>query len=135
MPTESLYTMYESFEMYFPILAERVISYHSNERHELIVKMDDGTSAVYDYVDKELRFLPSNPNNMTKMEFSKEFGFRLRKKLKRVGITQSELCDIVGISQPQLSEYINGKKVPSFYIIDKIAKALNCSVEEFRYTE
>ena len=127
--------MYESFELYFPILAERVISYNSNEHHELIVKMNDGTSAVYNYVNKELRFLPIDPNNMSKTEFLNEFGFRLRKKLKCAGITQSELCDIVGIPQPQLSNYINGKTVPSFYNVDKIAKALNCSVEEFRYTE
>lgn len=135
MPTESAYDMYESFKLYFPRLAEKAVSYHPNGHYELILKMDDGINISYNYLEKGFRVLPNDPNNMTKTEFSNEFGFRLRKKLERVGITQSELCDIVGISQPQLSEYINGKKVPSFYIIDKIAKALNCSVEEFRYTE
>jgi transcriptional regulator with XRE-family HTH domain len=51
----------------------------------------------------------------------------------RKGVTQSDLSFATGIAQPTLSGYINGKHEPGLYAIDKIAKALGCSVDEFRY--
>jgi transcriptional regulator with XRE-family HTH domain len=49
------------------------------------------------------------------------------------GISQCELSERTGITQPSISDYMNGKKLPSFYTVDKIAKALGCSVDAFRY--
>ena len=49
------------------------------------------------------------------------------------GITQSELSNCTDIPQYLISDYIRGKRTPSFYNVDKIAKALDCSVDELRY--
>jgi transcriptional regulator with XRE-family HTH domain len=50
------------------------------------------------------------------------------------GVNQQYLSDATGITAVTLSNYMRGKVTPNFYNVDKIAKALDCSIEEFRYT-
>ena len=49
------------------------------------------------------------------------------------GLTQSDLSDLTGLSQPQLSRYINGKTLPSAFVVEKLAKALKCNVDDFYF--
>ena len=67
--------------------------------------------------------------------YKKEFGRRLIRIIKRKGFTQKELSELTGISERTLTRYICGKSIPSLLHIDKIARALNCSVDEFRFFE
>jgi transcriptional regulator with XRE-family HTH domain len=70
---------------------------------------------------------------MTEETYRKEFGIRLRRLLRMKGMTQSDLADAIGITNAGLSGYINGKHTPSFYMVNKIARVLKCSVDELRY--
>ena len=72
------------------------------------------------------------PQNLTKDEFQKEFGINLYNQMWNKGYTEERLAQEIGTSQVMVSRYISGKVVPSFYIVDKIAKVLDCSVDEFR---
>lgn len=70
---------------------------------------------------------------LTKNEFKAIFGKKLSMIMKAKGLTEAELAERTGLTQPQLSDYISGKRIPSYYIIDRIARALDCSTDEFRY--
>ncbi len=47
-------------------------------------------------------------------------------------LTQKELGEKIGISQQQIAQYENGKRLPKIETINKIANALQCSVYELR---
>ena len=95
--------------------------------------MENGESYLYNDSTNVLTRLPNDRNNMTEEECSKEFGRRLRRIMLIKGVSQLELSELTEISRVLLSRYMNGKSNPGFYNIDKIARALDCSVDEFRY--
>jgi len=54
----------------------------------------------------------------------------LRDILKERGLTLKAFSDISGISQPNLSNYINGNISPTLDTLDKIAKSLDLEVQD-----
>lgn len=126
--------LFENFKMYYPSLAKKTVRYEEVGSFELLAELDDGDILSYDDLYNSYRLLPKDSSNLTEEECLREFGIRLRKLMIRKGVSQEELSDRTGITQAMLSRYITGKASPSFYRIDKIAKALGCSIDEFRYT-
>jgi transcriptional regulator with XRE-family HTH domain len=49
----------------------------------------------------------------------------VRKELK---MTQQQLADKLGIDRSLLSFYENGRAIPNYSMIERMAKALNCTV-------
>ena len=123
----------DSFECYFPYVAENVQEYKENGLFELIVRLKDGSVYSYDDMEHTIRKLPLDSDAMTEQECRKEFGVRLRKVMELKGVTQLELSEKTGINKVTISRYITGRMSPSFYAVDKIAKALNCTIEDLRY--
>ena len=122
----------ENFKLYFPVTAAKAVKYEEGIYEELVVILSDGTNVIYDDVEKTIMTIPQD-RNLTESEFIREFSRRLRKFMWRNGFTQTELSEITGISQSQISLYVSGKMMPSFYKADVLAKALDCSVDELRY--
>lgn len=122
-----------NFKNQFPCFADRAVEYREKGPFELVVKLDDGH--VISYYDNEqgIRRLPSDDSRLTEEECREEFGIRLYRLMYDKGVTQSELSEMTGITQSNISNYITGRKTPSFYTVDKIARALDCSIEELRY--
>jgi DNA-binding Xre family transcriptional regulator len=127
--------IFEEMRLHFPTLANRVVSITGCGLDGICVKMDDGTVVFYDAMDKSIRRLPENGNDMSELECRQEFALRLRRIMLQKNISQKELSETCKITPPQLSGYLTGKHTPSFYIVDKIAKALGCSVDELRYID
>lgn len=125
--------MIHNFRQMFPSLANQMLGYIEVNDFEMLIKLEDGTKIIYDDFNKSYRNVPDDSHDMTEAECRKEFGIRLRKMLERKGMSQFELSERTGISAPDICHYVNGKSCPSFYRIDKIAKALGCSVDDFRY--
>lgn len=125
--------VYQNFTLYFKYLADKVVDVVIIDDWTLHVKLDDGTAVLYDDMLHTIRNLPLNSDVMTEQECRLEFGYRLRMMLLHRGMSHSELCRRTGITNPQLSNYIRGKTTPTFYIVDKIAKVLGCSIDEFTY--
>ena len=125
--------IYDNLNFYFPFIVREAVEYIENGSFELIVKLTDGSFILYNDLERTIRKLPKDCKHMTEQECRKEFGIRLKNIMFQKSITQNELSEITGIQQYLISNYINGKTTPSFYNVDKIAKALNCSIEEFRY--
>lgn len=55
---------------------------------------------------------------------------RLRDILKERGLTLKAFSEMSGISQPNLSNYINGNISPTLDTLEKIAKALNVEIQD-----
>lgn len=55
---------------------------------------------------------------------------RLRNILKERGLTLKAFADLSGISQSNLSNYINGNISPTLETLDKIAKSLDLEVQD-----
>ncbi len=58
-------------------------------------------------------------------------GSNIRKYRKQAGLSGAQLGDIIGISQSNLARYENGGvKIISQSMLEKIASALSCTVED-----
>lgn len=126
--------MIRNFELYFPTLAEDVTEYfYDHTLGELIFILRDGVTWCYEDTDNSIHRLPNSCNDMTDDEYKSEFGRRLKKLMFRKHITQKELTERTGITQCMISRYINGRSIPTFINVDKIARALDCSVDDLRY--
>lgn len=125
--------IYKNFETYFPGFAKDVVEHYYKGGFELIVRLRDGDMYTYDNLEHTIRRLPRDYRNLSEDECRKEFAIRLCRRMFIAGVSQLELAEITGISRQSLSSYMCGKSIPSFHKVDAIAKALNCSVDEFRY--
>ena len=125
--------LYKNLSDHFPFIARDTVEWEEIGPFELMVRLNDGTVIIYDDSNRTFRTLPPNSDELTEEECRREFGIRLHKMLKRKNITQNELSERTGLSTNSISKYINGRKTPTFYNADKIAKALDCSIDEFRY--
>ena len=125
--------LYENLSDYFPFVARDAIEYKEIGPFELMIRLNDGSVVMYDDSLRSIRNLPSRSDELTEEQCRREFGIRLHKLLKRKNITQNELSERTGISINCISKYITGRRTPSFYSVDKIAKALDCSADIFRY--
>lgn len=128
--------VFKEMTYYHPYIADRIEKYSFNvSLGELTLKLDDGSTMLYDFFHQSMRRLPSDSTKMTEEECKREFGLKLQKMLHSRGMSQAELSEKTGISQPVISNYVRGKVSPSFYATDKIAKALKCSVDDLRYVD
>lgn len=68
---------------------------------------------------------------MTEQKWREEFGKRLlRLKYQAGKMSGRKLAEVSGISDDAISRYINGTRTPSAYNLVRLAKALNCSLDE-----
>ena len=122
-----------NFKLHFPLDANHVVYYEPIGYGCLEIKLDTDEVLIYEDPYHSVRRLPCDSDEMTEDQFRMEFGRRLRRIMEHKGVTQLELYELTGIPQCHISGYINGKHTPSFYIINKIAKALKCPVDDLRY--
>ena len=125
--------VYDEFSFNFPSIAKQATSYHHISDIELIIKLENGEVVSYENINKSLRILPSDSMSLTEEECRREFAIRLKLMMTVRGTSQTKLSEATGIQQHMISDYTNGKRAPSLYNLDKIAKALNCSLDELRY--
>ncbi|MEC9490583.1 MAG: helix-turn-helix transcriptional regulator [Halanaerobiales bacterium] len=57
------------------------------------------------------------------------FGENLKKARKDKGFTQKDLAEIVGIKRSTIAGYESKNQEPSYEVLRKIAKALDCSID------
>lgn len=123
---------FENLEMYFSNISSKLEEYEI-EGPILTGVTNDGRKVMYNSFTNDLRIIPYDPENMTDEEYRSEFGFRLRNLMTREGINQTELAARTGVSQTTISGYLNAKKMPSYGSAAKIARVLNCSLDDFVY--
>jgi transcriptional regulator with XRE-family HTH domain len=63
-------------------------------------------------------------------ELAQAVGSIIAERRNRLGLSQSELAEKVGINQESLSKMENGRISPKFERLQRFADALNCRVED-----
>lgn len=120
-----------NFSCYYESLANIAEEYSFDKKtYELIAKLRDGRVIAYEEDNNTIRELPRDRDNLTEEEWRKEFGRRLKRIMWMKSVSQTELSERSGIGQTLISRYISGKANPSFYNVSKIARVLNCSIDE-----
>ena len=121
----------DNFKSHFPALAEKMVSCKKDKYGQVTAVLKDGRKILYDDCCCRVREVPDS-SNITRDEFGKDFGQRLWYIMRCKGIDQVELSKRTGFQQSTISNYINGINVPSFYAIDRIARILDCSIDDLR---
>lgn len=126
--------IFEDFKSMCPHYVSNVVKYYVFDNMELMIELDDGTKFLYDYMDKSIVFFHySNQvkeNERSEAQWRMEFARRLRRKMRYRCMNQTMLSELTNLSMSSISNYVNGQSLPSIYIAQKIAKALNCSVSD-----
>lgn len=123
----------EIFKKEYPKLFNDCIRFYDHGCHGIIGELGNGELWLFNFYDCTVRKLPEDPDNMTKEESKVEFGYRLRAWLRRKGKNQKWLAEETGIDPHLISEYVNGKTTPNVYNADRMAKALDCFIDDFLY--
>lgn len=127
------YNVIEDFEHCRPDLVDTVVDYKNLGGYELQVEFEKAIG-IFSGMYKTIRWLPKDPNDMTDGQRLREFGERLRHIMFVKRVSQVELARRTGISNALLSDYVNCKHKPSFANACKICDALDCSMDDLRYT-
>lgn len=124
-------TAWEHMQMYWSNVTRDANTVDYVGWFEIIVTTTDGQKYIYNDLDQGIRRLP-DPRDMTEEECLQEFGYRLRNIMRCRNMNQVSLSEATGISQPRISNYMRGNISPGFYNLDKIARALDCPIEDLR---
>ena len=123
----------ESFKNDYICWYNRMVDWYGNGDYEIVVILDDGSKLIYSQSTGTIRFLKNERVDISEEDWIKDFSMTLKHKISMSGLTRQDISDITGISKVSISNYMNGKSMPSHYNMLKIAKALNCSVYEFTH--
>lgn len=67
---------------------------------------------------------------MNNEELYREFSRRIRCRLRALHIDQRELSRRTGLTEASISRYVNGVRKPTYDIVIRIARALECTPGE-----
>ena len=117
-----------------PDIYNNMIDWYSSNQGEITIKVEGGKKYAFDFrhIDSPT-LIPSFEDSMEEMDediWRKNFSRRLRRRMEYIGVSQEWLSDKTGISQVTISKYLNGKSSPSGYSMERIARALGCTVGE-----
>ena len=120
------YTEYvREFERYFPVTAEKAVSWYPNGANTIIINLSDGSKVYYNGELRSIRTVRINDD----IEYAKNcFATRVRQYLVARGGSMNWLCEETGISANMMSRYLNGKSDPTMPKLIAIARALHCTV-------
>lgn len=127
--------IFNEFKACYPSDGIHAIKYWENGPYEIYIRLDDGKILAFDFIDKSIRIARPYKEPLSDDDRVHEFGRRLCRLMYIKGLTQNDLSEITGISQTMISFYVNGRSVPSFDKVDKICRALGCSMDELRYID
>ena len=103
---------------------------------DLLITFTNGRKVVFDrFNGYHQDVFYDNVHNITPEQEAQEFAYRLRSLMGRRRISQEELAEAIGTTQALISRYVRGENIPSVIAARKIAKVLNCSIDDLFYKE
>lgn len=127
------YKTYIKAEKLKRYISSNIEEYFAINNYELLVKLKSGDKFVYDDYYRCVRFILYENDELTEEQEKREFKRNLRNMLRYKRITQSELAEMVGTTQSMINRFINGKSLPSFMMLRKLSKALDCHIDDLFY--
>lgn len=128
------------FEAEHRTLAARAIGWYPSGRHQIVIQYENGRRDVYNSILRDGHKLTTiydpdktkSYSDISDEEWLKRFSVLLKHKLRINRMDQTTLSELTGISRVSISKYVSGKSAPTFRNLELIARALKCSVDEFR---
>ena len=120
--------IFNEMQAYFPFLAEDAVDGYSNGPNEIVVILSNGDKVRYNAVTKVYSMTHDREVN-----YRKEFADRLELCMQSRGMNQSRISDVSGISRVTISKYLNGRCLPTYEHISRLARALHCSPDDLVY--
>lgn len=117
-----------NFKIYFPSIAAQMVSGYLTDDNSLVAELKDGSKVIFN--DKLCSVRNVIEYQGTEEDWKREFANRLATVMEEKGFDQSYLAEVSGISQVSISNYIQRKVIPSGYIVDKLARALDCHITD-----
>ena len=122
----------ERLEKSYPFLCREAKDIKELNSEEIVIKTIHNNFYIFNESENAILRVPLN-EDPDEYIFRRQFGRGVRRMMLNRGLTQSDLSDCMGLSQPQLSGYINGRNLPSAFVLEKLAKALKCNVDDFYF--
>lgn len=122
--------MFDNFREMFPTIAEKVIDWWPSGREEITVRLSNGSSMVWRDVDRSARNVRVSVDGLTEELWRKNFSYKLRDALASSGKTSQDVADEIGISRQMFSRYLNSRATPSYFVLDKLARVLRCTISD-----
>jgi DNA-binding XRE family transcriptional regulator len=103
---------------------------------DLLIIFRNGKKVLFDrFTGYHKNIFYNGIDELTDFQERKEFAYRLRSLMGRRWISQDQLAEMVGTTQPMISKYVRGESFPNALMLRKIAKALKCSMDDFFYKD
>lgn len=98
---------------------------------DVLIYLKDGRKYIYDtFTGYHRQIHYDDVRDIPEEQERRRFGIALKEIMDRKGITQDELADRIGTSQTMISRYVSGYCIPGGITLLKIAKVLNCSMDD-----
>lgn len=122
----------DKFSENYRYLYNKLDSWKPLNDREILVELDDGRKYAYDGMSKSFRKIKTidDVSNFTIDDWKLGFSDLLKKYIRQSGMNQYELADRIGVSRVMMSKYITCKSSPTGLVLQKIAKELNCSIDD-----
>lgn len=126
--------VYNNFARQCPMWAEDAVRCVPRHEHMIRVFLRNGDYIDYDERTGTFRYRSKGTiietDDMTEEDSRELFSRNLLDIMRIRGIGQMILAERSGLSQVMISKYISKKATPSWINVKKIARALNCSIDE-----
>lgn len=114
------------------VTGKDIIEIRELNEWDLLIEFKNGRKVVYDrFTGYHKDIFYNDINEITEAQEKQEFAYRLRSLMGRNRITQEQLAEEIGTSQIMISRYVRGETLPNIITVRKIAKVLNCSIDDF----
>jgi len=98
--------------------------------YTLIILYEDGRRELFDLYNHTRRYIGYESDMLTTKETRNEFKFILERLMNILGYSQDDLADKLNISRRTVSRYLNGKALPGYLILKRLADLFGCSVDD-----
>lgn len=119
-------------EKSYPFLYREADDIKELNSEEIVIKTIHNDFYIFNENENTILRAPIN-EDPEEYIFRRQFGKGIRRMMSIRGLTQRDLSELTGLSQPQLSGYMNGRNLPSPYVLEKLAKVLKCKVDDFYF--
>lgn len=110
---------------------EDIDTYEALNEHDLLIVYKNGVKEIFDTFANTCRRVTNIEGPKNDQQLRLDFKRLLQTLMNRAWVNQDELANRIGSSQQMVSRYLTGESIPSAITLKKIARALNCSVDDF----
>ena len=132
--TDHYERMFDDFITRCPEWGRRAVEYRPKTMNSIRVTLDDGSKIDFNPLSDSIHFVKqraiSSPEDIRDEDCREAFSVNLTNMMRVKGFRQDLLAERTGLSSGSISKYMNRKATPSITVVKKIARALNCTMDE-----